>query len=62
MFKTKYRIVTDLESGYSAQHKRWWCPFWIGVFKNNTYTNIEAAKKLCVGRRVVWEKHKESDD
>lgn len=38
MWKNKYRIVTDDYSGYEAQIKYWWFPFfWLQMTRNGKY-------------------------
>lgn len=61
--KTKYRIVTDTSSGYEAQLKKWWWPYWwqMGLEGSsvNTHCTIESAEKYIQrhkhGRVVVKE-------
>ena len=44
--KTRYRIVRDKFSGYEAQYKRWWFPFWLECFFTNTSDSIEKARMV----------------
>jgi hypothetical protein len=42
-FKTKARIVRDSYSGYEAQFKPWWCPFYF-QFGINTHMSVVQAE------------------
>ena len=50
MFKRRYRIVTDEYSGYEAQVKYWWFPFWFQLpdtfRRTNTHSTVEQAEEL----------------
>lgn len=46
IFRTRYRIVTDNYSGYEAQFRRWWMPFYVQCFFCNTSTNVDRAREL----------------
>lgn len=53
MFKNKYRIVTDLYSGYEVQFRRWYFPFWVqcGTGRRkcvNTHSTIEQAEAFAL--------------
>lgn len=45
MFKTKYRVVTDKYSGFEAQYKVWWFPFWVQCYGTNTSFSVNDAIK-----------------
>lgn len=42
--KREYRIVTDEYSGFEAQFRPWWSPFWLAVDFSNTSSTIEWAE------------------
>lgn len=47
MRRARYRIVRDTYSGFEAQFRPWWSPFWFMVNGCNTKPNLETAEKLC---------------
>ena len=40
----KWRIVTDIYSGYEVQCRPWWWPFW-SMYKVNTFSTLERAQQ-----------------
>lgn len=65
-FDDRYRIVTDAFSGYEAQYRPWWFPFWIQMtgsrWGTNTHTTAFNAKKFIEAEKskrkvgqVVWQ-------
>lgn len=55
LFSNKFRIVTDIFSGYEVQIKRWYFPFWIQCWKHgaiNTFSSIEDAKQWVINGRI----------
>lgn len=54
--KHKYRVVTDIYSGYEAQVKFWWFPFaWFqmdGGGGTNTFKSVEAAEAFIHRKRA----------
>lgn len=58
MFKTKYRVVLDAYSGFEAQYRKWWMPFWLQINGVNTSSSLDAAKVIIKAhreyRKVLW--------
>lgn len=46
-FETKYRIIRDHWSGYEAQFRYWWFPFWNQCFFANTSSTLDDAIIIC---------------
>ena len=46
MFKKRYRVVTDQNSGYQVQVKHWWWPVWGPAAWRSWTPTIEQAKEL----------------
>lgn len=57
MFKTGYRIVRDSYSGYEAQYKPWWCPWWRQCFGSNTRGTVEGAERVIKAHASVVVKY-----
>lgn len=58
MFKHRYRIVRDSFSGYEAQIKRWYWPFWSQSFHGhfvNTHSTVEKAEDFIRNGGTVKE-------
>jgi hypothetical protein len=55
IFRTRYRIIPDVYSGYGIQCRTWFSPFWCNI--GTTYKTLEEAKyKIAVKKQsAVWE-------
>lgn len=42
----KYRVIRDNFSGYEAQVRYWFFPFWLECFGTNTTSSLEGSKKV----------------
>lgn len=47
-FRNSYRIVPDKFSGFEAQFRPWFWPFWIECFRTNTRYTIDGAKEVAL--------------
>lgn len=49
MFETRYRVVRDQYSGFEAQCRVWWWPFWTQMgWGGNTHSTLEKAQNYCM--------------
>jgi hypothetical protein len=51
VFRTRYRIVKDNYSGYEAQFRWWWWPFYCQVNCINTSCTVQEAEDIIRSHR-----------